>query len=368
MFSALGEASMIEIQGDMLEGGGQVLRLSVAISAIVKTPVKIVNVRAKRLPPGLRAQHLNAVRAIGLLTRAKTEGLNIGSNQLSFEPGSTGGGSFRVDVGTAGSTSLVLQAMMPVMAFCDTEVSLEIAGGTNNPKAPTIEFLQSAVLPRIAKMGYRGSVDLVKRGFYPRGQGLVRASSRPADRLNPVVLTEFGSVVKVWGLSYSCRLPRHIVERMGKSAQRLLMQEGYDADIQLESLQINEHRCAVDPGCGLILFASLSSGGLLSGDALGRLGLPAEKVGEGAVSNLLQGLKRAAPVDKHLGDQLIVYMALAVGKSEIMVSELTLHSLTCIELCKMLLGVNFEVEGKLGELARITCTGAGIVNRAVHIK
>jgi RNA 3'-phosphate cyclase len=350
---------MIEIQGDMLEGGGQILRLSTAISAVAKKPIRIVNVRAKRSPPGLRAQHLNAVKAIGLLTAAKIEGLNIGSHQITFEPGPTLGGRFGVDVGTAGSTSLVLQALMPVMAFSPEKVSLEITGGTNNPKAPAIEYLQNILLPTIGRMGYHGSIELVRRGFYPRGQGLVRANSASIEGLHPVTLTEFGSVTKIWGVSYSCRLPQHIVERMARSAQKRLAQEGYDAAVELDGLKENDSRCSVDQGCGLILFASLSSGGRLGGDALGRLGKPAEKVGEEAALNLLDSIRRLAPVDKHLGDQLIIYASLADGKSRIRISELTLHTLTCIEVCKTLLGVGFDVEGKLGETAEISCNGSG---------
>ena len=358
---------MIEIKGDMLEGGGQILRLSAAIAAIVKEPITIVNVRAKRSPPGLRAQHLNALRAIGLLTRAKIEGLIIGSRHVTFNPGSIEGGHLKIDVGTAGSTSLVLQALMPVMALSPKEVSLEITGGTNNPQAPAIEYIQNVVLPTISRMGYAGSVELVRRGFYPRGQGIVRACSKPVKRLSPIVLTEFGNVDRIWGLSYSCRLPQHIAERMAKSAQRLLAQEGYEASIELEPLQMSDLKCSVDPGCGLVLFAQLSSGGILGGDALGKLGKPAEKVGEEAASALLQSLQRSAPVDKHLGDQLIVYAGLAEGSSRIRVSELTLHTLTCIEICKILLGVDFTVEGRMGEPAQLSCDGAGIVNRDVDV-
>lgn len=358
---------MIEIQGDMLEGGGQVLRLSAAISAVTGKPIRIVNVRAKRTPPGLRAQHLNALRAIGLLTNAKIEGLNIGSREVAFTPNPPAGGVFKVDVQTAGSTSLVLQALMPVMALSASEVRLEITGGTNNPRAPAIEYLQNIVLPTVTRMGFRGSIELLRRGFYPRGQGIVRAYSKPVRRLKPIVLTEFRSPERIWGLSYSCRLPKHITERMARSAQKKLTEEGYDAAIATEPLDGSDPKCSVDPGCGLILVASLSSGGLLGGDALGRLGRPAEKVGEEAAFNLLEALKRSAPVDKHMGDQLIVYAGLAEGESAVKVTELTMHTLTCIELCKILLGACFEVEGELGEPATIVCRGAGITNQASGI-
>ncbi|MGQ9640163.1 MAG: RNA 3'-terminal phosphate cyclase [Candidatus Bathyarchaeia archaeon] len=353
---------MMEIRGDMLEGGGQILRISTAISALLRKPVKIVNIRAKRSPPGLRPQHLNAVKAVGLMSRAEINGLNVGSREITFTPSSHPSGSFRIDVGTAGSISLVLQALMPVAAFSKGDVLIEISGGTNNPRAPTIEYFQNILLPILSRMGYRGSIELVRRGFYPRGGGLVKAHVNPVRMLRPIILEDFGSVLKVWGISYSCRLPSHITDRMAKSAQRLLSKEGFDADIKTECLQEGDIKCSLDPGCGIILFSSLSSGGLLGADALGRIGRPAEKVGEEAASNLLRPLRNQSPVEKHLGDQLIIYASLARGESRIKVEELTLHTVTCIELCKLLLNVKFEVEGEVGEPARIVCEGSGIVN------
>lgn len=365
-FKSLGLDSMIEIRGDMLEGGGQILRISTAISALLRKPVRITSIRAKRSPPGLRPQHLNAVKAIGLMSKAEIDGLYVGSKEVTFTPSSPPSGSFRIDVGTAGSIGLVLQALMPVAAFSSGDVSIEISGGTNNPRAPAVEYLQNVLIPILARMGYKGSVEILRRGFYPRGGGLVKAHMNPVRTLKPIILEDFGGVSKIWGLSYSCRLPAHITDRMAKSAHRILLREGYDADIETECLQGDDSKCSPDPGCGIILFASLSSGGLVGADALGRLGIPAEKVGEEAASNLLQPLRRRSPVDKHLGDQLIVYASLADGESIIRVDELTLHTLTCIELCRILLNVDFKVEGEVGGPARITCKGVGLVNSSIR--
>ncbi|MFC1507142.1 RNA 3'-terminal phosphate cyclase [Thermoproteota archaeon] len=356
---------MVEIKGDMLEGGGQLLRISTAISAIMKNPLTITNIRANRTPPGLRAQHLNAVKAIGRLTSAEIEGLTIGSNQIKFTPKISVGGNLTIDIQTAGSTSLVLQALMPVMAFSPEPVSLELSGGTNNSKAPAIDYVQNVVMPIINKMGYQGSVDLLKRGFYPRGMGRIIASCNPIEKLKPIILTEMGTPVKLWGLAYSCRLPSHISERMAKSAQKLLAQEGYDATIITESLKERDNKCSIDPGCGIILFSSLSSGGILGSDALGKLGKPAEKVGEEAASQMLHSLEQSAPIDRFLSDQLIIYAALADDKSEIKVTELTLHTLTCIELCKQLLGTTFEIHGRIGEPSHIICNGIGVCNKNI---
>jgi RNA 3'-phosphate cyclase len=312
----------------------------------------------------LRAQHLNAVKAVGMLTDAKVKGLQIGSKEIEFAPGPPKAGKFNVNVGTAGSTSLVLQALMPAMAFTSDRVFVEIVGGTNNPLAPAIDYLQHILLPTIEKMGYRGSIELLRRGFYPRGQGIVRAFADPVKTLNPIILKEFGHVRKIRGLSYSSRLPSHIVERMAQGAKRTLQNSGYENfEIELECLQPEHGRCAVNPGCGIILFAELSSGAVIGSDSLGKPGKPAEKVGQEAATELLKQLSAKAPVDKHLGDQLIIWISLARGTSIIHVSELTLHTITCIEVSKKIVGATFDVQGKLGEPAVITCKGIGLENK-----
>ncbi len=151
---------MVNIPGDILEGGGQILRTSVALSAIMNESVRISNIRAKRTKSGLRAQHLSAVKYVAALSNANVEGLEIGSKEISFIPDSIKGGSFSIDIGTAGSISLLLQALMPVTAFAANDVILSIRGGTNNPRAPPIEYLQEVFLPAISKMGFEGLIDL----------------------------------------------------------------------------------------------------------------------------------------------------------------------------------------------------------------
>jgi len=351
---------MIEVDGSIMEGGGQLLRVSVALSAVTRTPIKVIHIRAKRQNPGLRAQHLNAVEAVARLVNAKTEGLNLGSREITFIPGPIEARNLEVDVGTAGSTSLILQAMMPAMAFAADFTSTTIKGGTNNPMAPPIEFLQTVLFPTLGKMGVSASLELIRRGFYPRGQGTVKMSMKPLTAVLPITLTEFGKVGRISGLAYSSRLPQHIVERMVSAAKSSLLKVGYgDLLISQEILQPNDPRCAANPGCGMILVAELSSGGIISGDALGALGKPAEKVGEEAAQALVEQLRTHAPVDRHLGDQLVIWMALARGTSVIRVSELTLHTMTCIRVVQNLVNAGFDVEGETGKSATITCQGIG---------
>lgn len=354
---------MIEISGDILEGGGQILRNSISLTTVANKSIRIFNIRAKRSKPGLRAQHINAIKAVAKLADAKVNGLTLGSNEIFFNPESIRGGSFRIDIGTAGSSSLVLQALMPVTSYSSNSVDIEIKGGTNTINAPPIEYIQKVLLPMISKMGFKGFVDLKRRGFYPKGQGIINARFEPVKKINPIQLTEFGEVEAINGISHSSNLPPHIVERMAKSASVALAEKGYNnVNIKTEVLRSGDPKCALDSGCELVLLAELSSGSIIGTNSLGRIGKPAEKVGIEAAYNLLTQFKKSAPVDKHLADQLIPYMSIADGRSKIMTNELTLHTLTCIEVSKRILHIDFRVKGELGEPASIECDGIGLKN------
>lgn len=358
---------MIEVDGSILEGGGQLLRVSVALSAVTGTPIKVFNIRAKRSKPGLRPQHLSAAEAVTRLVKGKAEGLYVGSREIEFVPSSVEAGDLEIDVGTAGSTSLVLQAMMPAMAFAPGPTSVVIKGGTNNPMAPPIDFLERVLFPTLRKIGVSASLELVRRGFYPRGQGAVKVKMKPVATLSPLTLTEFGEVRRVMGLAYSSRLPDHIPSRMASASESTLRRAGFsDVRVDREVLQQGDPRCAVDPGCGVILVAELSSGGVVSGDALGVRGKPAEDVGGEAARKLIGQLEVRAPVDRHLGDQLAVWLGLVEGSSEIRVSELTLHTLTCVKVIHDIVGVRFTVEGERGKPATLVCQGIGLRNRAIE--
>ncbi|MEM4920208.1 MAG: RNA 3'-terminal phosphate cyclase [Candidatus Nezhaarchaeales archaeon] len=353
---------MIEVDGSMLEGGGQILRMSVALSATTGTPIKVFNIRAKRKDPGLKAQHMTAIKAVAALVDAEVTGLTLGSRELTFKPKDIKGGSFRFDIGTAGSTTLVLQSLLPAAAFAPSRVNVEIIGGTNNPLAPPVDYVLHVLRPTVAKMGYNFDINILRRGFYPKGGGIVRVSITPVAKLKSIRLEDIGRVKVIRGISYSSRLPDHIAKRMADSASKVLKKAGFDTEIDLEILQPGHPKCALNPGCGIVLWAETSEGAILGSDSLGEVRKPAEKVGEEAATKLLEEIEVGATVDRHMADQLIVYMTLAEGRSLIKVRELTMHALTCIELSKKLIpGVSFEIEE--GKPNVVICKGIGLRNK-----
>jgi len=350
---------MIGIDGAIGEGGGAILRTALALSAVSRQPIHIYNIRAKRAKPGLAPQHMHGVKALAELTKAKVDGLSLGSTELTFEPGAMEGGKFRVDIGTAGSTTLILQILMPAAAFAKKSVEVEITGGTDNPLAPPIDFLKNITLPVLRKMGYRGEVECLRRGHYPRGGGIVHARIEPVQRLNAIQLTEPGKVIRISGLAHCVKLPEHIATRMAHAASMGLIKAGYSkVNIKTESYPPTKDP-HFGPGTGITLWAETERGAILGASSLGRLGKPAEQIGREAAESLVKQLRTGCAVDRHLIDQLIPYMALAEGASEITSAELTSHALTNIALVEHILGVKFEVDGQQGQPGRIKVSGLG---------
>lgn len=350
---------MIEVDGSIGEGGGAVLRTALALSAVGQRPIHIFNIRAKRTKPGFQPQHLRGVEALAKLTNARVKGLRLNSTELTFEPSAIEGGRYRVNIGTAGSTTLILQILMPAAAFAPKPIDAEITGGTDNPMAIPIDFMKNVTLPTLQKMGYQGEVECVRRGHYPRGGGIVRARIGPVEKLQALKLTEPGKVVRIAGMAHCVRLPAHIATRMAHAASMDLIKAGHaKVDIKAESYPPTRDP-HLGPGTGITLWAETESGAVLGASSLGKRGKPAEQVGREAAKNLLKQLQTGYAVDRHLTDQLVPYLALAKGESEIMSTELTSHALTNIALVEQILGVKFEVEGELKQSGRIRVEGLG---------
>src|SRR2546426_11855190 len=210
---------MIEVDGSFGEGGGQVLRTAVALAAVLAKEIHVFNIRAGRAEPGIRPQHMTGVKAAKELCSGYLEGLEVGSTEFVFKPGILRAGTFRFDVGTAGSITLVLQAVMPILAFAPGSVQLEITGGTDVKWSPPIDYLRLVTLPILKKIGYQGELELVRRGHYPKGGGLIRFSTEGPSKLQPLTDYRSGSISRIHGISHATALPSHVAERQATSAK-----------------------------------------------------------------------------------------------------------------------------------------------------
>jgi RNA 3'-terminal phosphate cyclase (ATP) len=331
---------------DGATGGGQMLRNAVALSAVTGRPVRVVNIRGGRPRPGLRPQHLAGVRAVAEACGAQLDGGEIGSREISFIPrGIQARHGVRVDVGTAGSIALILQSILPALTHAPEESNLTLIGGTDVPFSPPFEYLQHVLRPALAQLGPVAELELIGRGFYPKGGGEVRARVAPAP-IRPISWMARGRLTVIRGRSYSLGLPEHIATRMRDSARRIVSSACPKVEIELEVTP--EGRST---GCGIALWAETEAGRALGASALGERGKPAERVGEEAGKALLRELHAKAAVDSHLADQLVVWLALAEGASEFTTSRATDHLANAIAVAEAVAGARFSVEE--GEVVRV---------------
>lgn len=342
---------MIEIDGSYGEGGGQILRTSIALSAVLHEPVRIFNVRIKRPKPGLAQQHLTGIKAMQKITNAEVGGAEVGSTEVKFSPRAIEPGKYVINVGTAGSISLVLQTLLLPCAFAKDAIELKITGGTDVAWSPSMDYVRHIFYQIVAKMGYRVKIEVLKRGYYPRGNGEVVAKVFPVEKFKSLQLVDGGNLIKIKGIAHSSNLPCHIVEREIKAAKSAL---GRECEIAGECSKY------FSTGTGITLWAEYESS-VLGGSAIGEIGKPAEKVGEEAARMLLEEMQSNATLDSHMGDQIIPYIALAEGESEIAVSRLTNHLKTNIYIVEKILGSRFEISEREGK-HYISVEGVGFKN------
>ncbi len=343
---------MIEIDGSI--GYGQVLRTAIALSALVRKPIRIYNIRMGRPKPGLRPQHLTGVRVAGELCGAKVKGLEIGSTEVEFLPGVAEIPKHKtIDIGTAGSIGLLLQTLTPLLIFVEHTCELELIGGTAGLGAPPVAYIQHVTFSVLSKLGLpKPEIEIIKYGFYPKGGGMVKVVFRPVESLKAVKLTNPGRIKAVHGLSIAGSLPAHIAERQAAAAEQFFAERKIDAAVEPHAVR------TLSPGTCITLWAECENS-VLGADALGELGVRAELVGQRAAESLWKSIKSQAALDRFMADQIVPFMALAEGRSEVKVEKLTEHCLTNIAVTEKLLGedgVKFEVDR---ERKRIIVEGIG---------
>ncbi len=343
---------MWRVDGGQGEGGGQVLRTALALSAIRGVPVEVHSIRTRRKTPGLQAQHLTAVIALAKICGAQVEGASLGSQRVLFTPGAIRPAELQFDVGTAGSTMLVLQAILLPLALAGDSSRISLTGGTHVPWSPSADYLRDVCFPVLAGMGIAARLRVDRWGFYPKGGGRVIVKVEGGADLHPTTLVYRGGSPMLRGVSAVANLPRKIAERQRDRALQRLRREGRSAEIEIIE--------ADAPGTGSFLMLVAEIAGLSAGfSALGERGKPAENVADDAVDALLDFLKAEAACDPHLADQLIVPMALTPGTSRLTTSRVTRHLLTTLQLVQQLLGCSVQVGGEEGSPGMVTIEGAG---------
>lgn len=341
---------MIEIDGSLGEGGGQLLRSSLTLSAITGLPFRMTRIRARRRPPGLKAQHLKAVEAAAAICGARVEGAELGSGTLLFEPGLIAPGEFSIDIGTAGATSLVLQAILPPLGLAPAESRVDLRGGTHVRWSPCFDYLKLQWLPVLRTIGFDAEIEMARAGFYPAGGGIVRAAIRPAWRLQPIRLVERGPLRAIRGMSAVARLDPGIARRQRDQASRRLAGRAPVLELDVVSLE------SASPGTLLLLQAEFEHSGACF-FSLGERGKPAERVADEAVDELLEFLGTSGAVDPYLADQLVVPLALAPGESELAVSRVTGHLTTNAEVVRCFLPARIEINAPIGRPGTIRIGG-----------
>lgn len=326
---------MIQIDGSHGEGGGQILRTSVSLSAITGEPVKISKIRANRSNPGLSPQHVTGIEAVAEICGADVDGLFAGSKEVVFRPGQLIGGEYEFDVGTAGSISLVMQSCLLPSAMSKSRVRMSIKGGTDVRWSPPIDFFRMVHIPLLARFGGSCDLELISRGFYPEGGGEIVVETSPAGGFRPVDFSHRGKVLSIQGVAFAQNLPEHVVSRMKHSALKRLL------DFREVTVELDLRR-GHSTGSGIVLVAECENT-VIGESALGAKGVKSERLGENCAEDLLETIKSEATVDDHMLDQILPYMALAGRGSRVLAEEMTGHAETNVWVIEQFLGKKFTI-------------------------
>lgn len=333
--------ALIPIDGATGEGGGQILRTALALSAVTGQGFAMTRIRAGRTQPGLRPQHVAAVRAAAMACAARVGGAFDGSPDLRFEPGAVGPGEFRFEIATAGAVTLVLQTVLAPLATGDVPSRVEVTGGTHVPASPSYHYLANHWTAVVERLGLRARLSLGRAGFYPPGGGEARGEVLAWERPRSLVLERRGALVEVRGTSGAARVKGDVARRQRDAAHARLWEERR-IEARWEVLDVP----AASPGSFLLLEAVFEEGRAAFG-FLGERGLRAERLGDRAARTLLRFLEGEGTVDPHLADQLAVPLALARGGGRVTTSEVTRH-LETVALVLSLFGIPARTWGRRG--------------------
>jgi RNA 3'-phosphate cyclase len=339
----------VEVDGSQGEGGGQILRTAVSFSSILGRPVRVVNIRAGRETPGLKRQHLSALKVLAKVFGGELKGAEVGSSVITFVPGGARLGSLSLDMGTAASITLVLQAVIPAVALTRSRLSLDLVGGTDVPWSPTFDYFQHIVREAYESIGIRFGLTAKRRGYYPRGGGAVSAVIEPSYGVLPLDLTAKPMIPGANLLSRCGSLPRHVAERQLASASSSLGEAGIRVLVTAES-----EEQASSPGSSVLVYF-VGNGAFIGADAIGAKGKPAEEVGGEAARRFASAVKSGASVDSNLADMVIPLLSLSQEPSEVRVPDVTEHLRSGLALAAQFTSARWSVHDE-GDSAVVSVT------------
>ncbi len=340
---------MIEIDGSQGEGGGQILRTSLALSVLTGKPFKLINIRANRAKPGLQPQHLMCVKAAGAICGANFKGAAVGSSVLYFEPGDVQSGEYLFTIGTAGATSLVLHTVYLPLALRGASPSVvRVTGGTHNPHTPCHHFNAITWGGYLQRIGIAIEQEMVRPGFYPRGGGEIRAVIQPCSHVDGLTLLECPELTTAGGFSAVANLPESIARRQAQRVSSKLKREKIESHIPIEGWEGSLGSGTV----AAVIFRQAPVPTLFFG--LGERGKSAESVADDAVEEALRFREAKAPVDPHSADQLLLPLVFSPDASEYRTSQITRHLTTNIDTIRRFVDRKISIAGEEGDPGRVT--------------
>jgi len=335
---------MITIDGGTKSGSGTIVRYSVALASLLGKEIKIQNIRQRRDKPGLRAQHLKVIQACAEMCHGVVENAAVGSKEITYIPRERfNGGEYHWDIGTAGSTTMFAQALLPLACFAEKPSKFRLEGGLFQDFAPSAYHMKFVLLPLLKQMGIQAELEIIRPGYVPKGKGIIEIEVEPVEKLKPFNLIEQGKITSINGIALSSHLEeKKVSQRMAQECRKILSSQGYKVEIK----EIYDES-SLQEGAALAIYADTSSGSVIGSDRAGRPGRRSESIGRYVAQNFMEDVNTGAAVDRYIADQLIIYAGLAEGISRYSIPRITEHVETNLWLIEEFLGARTKISDNL---------------------
>jgi len=341
---------MINIDGAAKSGSGTIVRYAVVLASLLGKEIRVENIRAGRDKPGLRAQHLKVVQACQEMCHGVVENAWLGSTEITYIPKDRfKGGEYSWDIGTAGSTIMMAQTLLPLACFARKPSKFRLEGGLFQDFAPSAYHMKFVLLPLLKRMGVQTELYIIRPGYVPRGGGIIEVRVEPAGKLKPLNLTEQGNIFSIKGIALSSHLKeKKVSQRMAAECQRVLSSYGYKTEIETI-----EDENSFQEGAALAIYVETSLGNRIGSDRAGRPGRSSESIGRYVAERFTEDVRTGAAVDRYIADQLIIYAGLADGVTRYSVPGITEHVETNLWLIEEFLGARTRIDGNVIEIEGI---------------